>query len=72
MHRRTSDTDLLTRLDSWTQPGLYEQEFRGLIHRMAQCSCGMIMVKSVFNEHRCNKGLLRPLKRARRMDFNDQ
>lgn len=65
IQRPTSDTDFLTRLNLYTQPGLYIGEFRGLIGRMAQCSCGMVMVRDVFDEHRCERSALRPIKRAR-------
>lgn len=65
VQHNTSDTDFLTRLNSWTQPGLYEREFLGLMQRMRQCSCGMIMMDDVFHEHRCEHGQLLPRKRAR-------
>lgn len=60
----TTSADLLNRLNSWTQPGLYEREFRGLLRRMRQCSCSMIMVRDVFNEHRCEHSMLIPAERA--------
>lgn len=65
VHHPTSDTDILMRLSSWIQPGLYEREFRELLGRMAQCSCGMVMTQDVFDEHRCELSTLKPMKRAR-------
>lgn len=65
IQRPTSDTDFLTRLSSWVQPGLYAGEFHGLMGRMAECSCGMVMMRNVFNEHRCEGSVLRPIKKAR-------
>lgn len=63
--RQTTDTDLLTRLNSWVQPGLYEREFRELMQRMRQCSCGMFMIQDVFNEHRCEQGMFVTAKRMK-------
>lgn len=53
------------KLDDYTQPGLYEEEFRALLGRMAKCRCGMIMAQRVFKEHRCEQGMFRPLKKQR-------
>lgn len=60
-----SDTEILMRLTSWVQPGLYEKEFSELMGRLVQCSCGIIAARDVFNEHRCTLNMVRPMKRAR-------
>ena len=41
--RHATETEILLRLDDYAQPGLYEEEFRALMDRMAKCPCGMIM-----------------------------
>lgn len=64
-NRRASETEILLRLDDYTQPGLYEEEFKALLGRMAKCACGMIMAQRVFKEHRCAFGTLRPFKKRR-------
>lgn len=63
--RQTTDADLLTRLSSRAQPGLYEREFRELMLKMRQCACGMIMLQDVFNEHRCEQGMFATMKRMK-------
>lgn len=63
--RCASETEILLKLDDYTQPGLYEEEFKALLGRMAKCACGMIMAQRVFKEHRCELGMLRPFKRRR-------
>lgn len=63
--RQASETELLLKLDDYTQPGLYDVEFRALLKRMVKCSCGMIMTHRVYKEHRCAKSLFRPIKRQR-------
>lgn len=63
--RRVTDTEILLKLDDYTQPGLYDVEFRALLERMIRCSCGMIMLRRVYKEHRCDQALLRPLKRQK-------
>lgn len=63
--RRASETEILLRLDDYAQPGLYEEEFRALMGRLVKCSCGMVMSQRVFKEHRCEHGMMRPLKRRR-------
>lgn len=64
--RRASETEILLKLNDYTQPGLYEEEFKALLGRMAKCACGMIMTQRVFKEHRCELSvMLRPLKRRR-------
>lgn len=57
--------EILLKLDDYTQPGLYDAEFRALLERMVRCECGMVMLQRVFKEHRCNLALLRPLKRRK-------
>lgn len=71
LSRQATDTEILLKLNDYTQPGLYDVEFRALLGRMVRCSCGMIMLRRVFKEHRCNLALLRPLKR-RRISESDQ
>lgn len=68
--RRATDSEILLKLDDYTQPGLYDIEFRALLRRMVRCPCGMVMLRRVFKEHRCQMALLRPLKR-RRLSYND-
>lgn len=60
-----SETEILLKLDDYVQPGLYEREFKALLGRMAKCACGMVMSQRVFKEHRCELGMLRPLKKRR-------
>ncbi|RDB19253.1 hypothetical protein Hypma_013705 [Hypsizygus marmoreus] len=59
------ECELLSKLDDYTQPGLYDEEFRALLAEMVRCSCGMVMLKRVHRQHRCSKALLRPIKRQR-------
>lgn len=63
--RRATDTEILLKLDDYTQPGLYDAEFRALLKRMVRCSCGMIMMQRVYPQHRCDQALFRPMKRQR-------
>jgi hypothetical protein len=42
--------DKLLKLDSWGRPGLQEAEFKKLF---AQCVCGLVMTRRVFNDHDC-------------------
>lgn len=67
--RMATETEFLLKLDDYTQPGLYEEEFRALLGKMGKCACGMIMVQRVFKEHRCKASLLRPIKRTRFDNF---
>lgn len=71
MSRQATDTEFLLKLDDYTQPGLYDVEFRALLERMVRCRCGMIMLRRVFKEHRCDLALLQPLKRQRVSDQGD-
>ena len=66
IHPPTTETELLLRMSSWVQPGLYEEEFNDLFRKVVKCACGMVMMQRVFNTHRCQLGLSRPLKRRRR------
>lgn len=68
--RQASDTELLLKLDDYSQPGLYDAEFRALLKRMVKCSCGMIMMHRVYKDHRCAKALFQPIKRQRINDSN--
>lgn len=68
--RLATDTEILLKLDDYNQPGLYDDEFRALLGRMVRCSCKMIMLRRVFEEHRCNLAHMRPLKRQR-LDGDD-
>lgn len=63
--RHATETEILLRLDDYSQPGLYEEEFRALMGRMAKCRCGMIMSQRVFKEHRCDQAMFRPLKKQK-------
>jgi hypothetical protein len=42
-------------LDSYTKPGLTEAEFQELMVRMAKCTCGLVMMKTKFAQHVCEK-----------------
>lgn len=64
-YRQVTDTEILLKLNDYTQPGLYDIEFRALLGRMVRCSCGMVMLRRVYKEHRCRLSLLRPVKRQR-------
>lgn len=64
-YRRVTDNEILLKLNDYTQPGLYDVEFRALLGRMVKCSCGMVMLRRVYKEHRCRLSLLRPTKRQR-------
>lgn len=63
--REATDTEILLKLDDYTQPGLYDVEFRALLGRMVRCACGMVMMRRVYKEHRCRLSLLRPSKRQK-------
>lgn len=63
--RQASEAELLLKLDDYSQPGLYDAEFRALLKRMVKCACGMVMTHRVYKEHRCVKGLFRPIKRQK-------
>lgn len=63
--RQATDSEILLKLDDYTQPGLYEKEFRALLERMVKCSCGMVMLQRVYPEHRCDRAIFRPMKRQR-------
>lgn len=65
MKRHATETEILLKLDDYAQPGLYEEEFRALIDRMAKCRCGMIMSQRVFKEHCCDQAMFRPLKKRK-------
>lgn len=69
--RVASEAELLLKLDDYSQPGLYDTEFRSLLKRMVKCTCGMIMTHRVYKEHRCVKGLFRPIKRQK-LDNNQR
>lgn len=56
---------MLMKLEDYSQPGLYEEEFKALLGRMVKCACGMVMGQRVFKEHRCVLGTFRPFKRRK-------
>lgn len=63
--RQATDSEILLKLDDYTQPGLYDKEFRRLLERMVICSCSMIMLQRVYPQHRCDRAPFRPMKRQR-------
>lgn len=74
--RPASETQLLLRLNHYAQPGLYEDEFNGLMRRMVKCLCGMVMTERSFKHHRCQlcstgNTESRPLKRRRVQEVID-
>lgn len=44
--------DLLLRLDCWVQPGLTEDQFKGLF---VKCRCGVVTTRRAFIHHMCAK-----------------
>lgn len=55
--RPRSELEILLKLNDCMQPGLYEEEFRALMNRMARCACGLIMLQKQFKNHRCDRRL---------------
>ena len=51
IHPPTTETELLLRMSSWVQPGLYEEEFNDLFRKVVKCACGMVMMQCVFSTH---------------------
>jgi hypothetical protein len=49
---RSVDTtlDQLFKLNSWTDPGLTDADFRALF---ARCRCGLVTTRRVFKDHVC-------------------
>lgn len=40
-------------VDSTVRTGITEDQLQGVLGRLVQCQCGIIMAKRVFDYHRC-------------------
>lgn len=51
--RSSTDMEALIRLASYVDSGLTGRELMIVLAKLVKCQCGLIMLKKVFDGHRC-------------------
>lgn len=54
--RSTTDMEALMRLDSHADSGLTDTELTAILAKLVKCQCGLLMLRRVFDSHRCMRG----------------